>query len=74
MITNAGEEVLRAGDCVCFAKNSADGHHFINKGRDMATYLEVGSRHEGDVCEYPDIDMRLVGGRFERKDGTPYLE
>ena len=74
LISDAGEEVLRVGECVGFAKNRPDGHHFINKSREMVTYLEVGSRHAGDVCEYPDIDMRLVDGRFIRKDGTPYPE
>lgn len=74
MITNAGEQVLHAGDCAGFPKNTPDGHHFVNKSAAMVVYLEVGSRHADDVCEYPDIDMRLVGARYLRKDGTPYPE
>jgi uncharacterized cupin superfamily protein len=74
LITDAGEQVLRAGDCAGFAKNRPDGHHLINKSANMAIYLEVGSRHAADICEYPDIDMRLVNGRYVRKSGDPYTE
>jgi uncharacterized cupin superfamily protein len=41
-------------------------------------YLEVGSSHEADAVFYPDADVDMHydpaahGGRFTRKDGTPY--
>ena len=72
LITDAGEQVLKAGDCAAFPKGRADGHHLVNKTAFDVIYLEVGSRHDADVCEYPDIDMRLANGRYAHKDGKPY--
>jgi uncharacterized cupin superfamily protein len=72
MITDTGEEVLRAGDCAAFPKNAPDGHHMINKSQAVAVYLEVGTRSEEDVTEYPDIDMRALPSGFVHKNGAPY--
>jgi uncharacterized cupin superfamily protein len=72
LITDAGEQILRAGECAAFPKNAPDGHHLINKGTADVVYLEVGSRIEEDVVEYPDIDMRGLPSGFVHKDGTPY--
>ncbi len=72
LITESGEEVLRAGDCAAFPRGVADAHHMINRGFRDAVYLEVGTRTRQEVAEYPDIDMRLVNGRYEHKDGAPY--
>ena len=74
LVSDAGEEILRAGDCAAFAKNVPDGHHMINKSTAMAVYLEVGTRAEGDFCSYPDVDLQIDSkvGWFAHKDGTPY--
>ncbi|HEY5048943.1 MAG TPA: cupin domain-containing protein [Rhizomicrobium sp.] len=74
LIADAGEEILRAGDCAAFPKNVPNGHHLVNKGTQMALCLEVGTRLPDDVCTYPDIDMRIDSreGRFKHMDGTPY--
>lgn len=75
LITDAGEQLLRAGDCAAFAKNHPDGHHLLNRSGEMAVYLEVGSRHADDACHYPDVDLHLPtddGSGFVHKDGTPY--
>ncbi|HTQ13123.1 MAG TPA: cupin domain-containing protein [Rhizomicrobium sp.] len=75
LVTDAGEEILRAGDCAAFPKNSGDGHHLINRGAQTATYLEIGTRTMGDICSYPDIDMHLdksAGKGFTRKDGSDF--
>lgn len=75
LITDAGEEILRAGDCAGFPKNTPNGHHLINKSSAMAVYLEIGTRKPmDDVCTYPDIDLHLnrAQGGFRHKDGTPY--
>jgi uncharacterized cupin superfamily protein len=74
LATDAGEEILVAGDCAGFPKGLADGHHFINRGAADAVYLEVGTRADGvDVCTYPDIDLVLTPGRgFTHKDFAPY--
>jgi uncharacterized cupin superfamily protein len=74
LVTDAGEEILRAGDCAAFPKNAADGHHLINKSDRVAVCLEVGTRSDEDVCIYPDIDMRVDNrtGVFTHMDGSPY--
>ncbi len=74
LITNAGEEVLRAGDCAAFPKGDANGHHLVNKSNATAICLEAGSRSGDDNCTYPDIDMRIDSRdeRYTHKDGTPY--
>ncbi len=74
LITDKGEEILRAGDCAAFPSNTPDGHHLINKSGAMAVCLEVGTRVQGDATVYPDIDMLFDPGvdNFTHKDGTPY--
>ncbi|HSN27222.1 MAG TPA: cupin domain-containing protein [Kofleriaceae bacterium] len=74
LVTDAGEQLLRAGDCATFAKGVADGHHLINRSSQVAKLLEVGGRSEVDVCRYSDIDMVIDGtvGHYTRRDGTRY--
>jgi uncharacterized cupin superfamily protein len=72
LVTDAGEEVLRAGDCAGFPAGDRNGHHFQNRSGADALLLEVGSSFPGDVAEYPDIDMRAEPDRYVHKDGTPY--
>lgn len=73
LITDAGEELLRAGDCAGFKAGVADGHHLQNRSDAEALILEVGSRRPTeDVTEYPDIDLRWGVSGQTRKDGTPY--
>jgi uncharacterized cupin superfamily protein len=74
LMSDEGEQILRAGDSAAFPKNKPNGHHLINKSNGMAVVLEVGTRSPDDVCEYPDIDMRIDGrdGRYRRRDGTAY--
>ena len=77
LVTDAGEQVLRAGMAAGFPAGTPDGHHLINRADRPATYLEVGSRRDDvDECNYPDIDMavRQQNGRqmFVRKNGEPY--
>ena len=74
LVEDAGETLLRAGDCAGFPKNSGNGHHLINRSSAMAVYLEVGSRQPQDLTTCSDIDMMSsnTDGRFVHKDGTPY--
>jgi uncharacterized cupin superfamily protein len=74
LITDAGEEVLRAGDCVAFKAGDADGHHLINRGPLEATLLEVGGRDRSDRTVYADIDMIAEpdDGPYVHRDGAPY--
>ena len=76
LVTNAGEEVLGAGDAAGFPANDLDGHCLQNRSGADATVLEVGTRQKGSVAYYPDIDMVApAGGKpaaYTHRDGTPY--
>lgn len=73
LVTDAGEEILRAGDCAAFKRGEANGHHLINKSGRPAKVLEIGNADPQDVCTYPDIDM-IAGPEpgYKHRDGTPY--
>ena len=78
LVTDAGPQRLRAGDCAGFKAGSRDGHHLRNESGAPAKLLVVGSRNDADHGEYPDIDMKYLAGRYSggggyvHKDGTPY--
>ncbi len=76
LVTDEGEEVLRAGDAAGFAANDRNGHCLQNRSGDDAVVLEIGSRTLGSVAYYPDIDMVApAGGKptaYTHRDGTPY--
>jgi uncharacterized cupin superfamily protein len=72
LVTDASEEVLRAGDCAGFKAGDPDGHHLINRSDRDAVVLEIGTDHAADVCTYPDIDMIASERGYTHKDGTPY--
>lgn len=77
LVTDAGEEVLRAGDCAGFKAGVKDGHCIQNRSGRDALLLEVGSRREKApdyYCDYPDIDLMIPGpgAGYHHKDGTPY--
>jgi uncharacterized cupin superfamily protein len=73
LVTDAGEEILRAGDCAGFKAGVADGHHLQNRSSADAIVLEVGSRRPGeDAADYPDIDLYWGPQGQRHKDGTPY--
>lgn len=73
LVTNAGEQLVRAGMAAGFPAGKADGHHFINRSDRDAVFLCVGDRREDDEVDYPDIDLKLARqSGFTHKDGTPY--
>ena len=74
LVTDAGEELLRPGDCAGFKAGIHDGHHLQNRSDREAVLLEVGSRKSDDEGDYPDIDLKFLKGDagFAHKDGTPY--
>jgi uncharacterized cupin superfamily protein len=75
LVTDGGEEILRAGDCAGFQGGTPDGHQLQNRSGKDAVYLEIGSRRiEHDEVSYPDIDLRSPKGRggFTHTDGRPY--
>lgn len=74
LATDAGEEVLRAGDCAGFKAGVADGHHLKNLSDRDALVLEVGSRKANEAVDYPDIDLVIPAGGegYHHRDGRPY--
>jgi uncharacterized cupin superfamily protein len=72
LVTDAGEEILHAGDCAAFRAGDPDGHHLINRSDQPARLLEVGNADPDDVCTYSDIDMVTAGDGYAHKDGVPY--
>jgi uncharacterized cupin superfamily protein len=72
LVDDAGEQVLRAGDCAAFPMNDGNGHHLQNRSdRDCAfVVVGAGTNLGGD---YPDIDMRFTPeGAYVHNDGTAY--
>lgn len=72
LITDAGEETLRAGDCVAFRSSEPDGHHLVNKSSRPARMLEIGTSDPQDRCTYSDIDMLADSRGYVHRDGRPY--
>jgi uncharacterized cupin superfamily protein len=85
LITDAGEQVLRAGDCAGYPAGKPDAHHFVNRSGAPAVYLEIGSRIGEDTAFYPDDDLMWAnkdtgkpaafgetGTVAAHKDGRPY--
>lgn len=75
LVTDEGEQLLKAGDCAGFPAGARDGHHIQNRSDRELVLLEVGTRTPGgDGAEYPDIDLVAPKGRagYLRRDGTEY--
>jgi uncharacterized cupin superfamily protein len=75
LVTDQGEELLRAGDAAGFKAGAANGHHLQNRSGRDALVLEIGSRREDDdEAHYPDIDLHALKGRggYAHKDGRLY--
>jgi uncharacterized cupin superfamily protein len=74
LVEDAGETILRAGDCAGFKAGVPNGHHIQNRSDAEAVLLEVGSRRPGvDAADYPDLDMIVTPDDvYRHRDGTPY--
>jgi uncharacterized cupin superfamily protein len=75
LVTDSGEETLRAGDCAGFKAGSGDGHHLQNRSNLDALILEVGARRlDEDEVFYSDIDLHALKGRagYAHKNGEVY--
>ena len=79
LVTDEGEDTLRAGDSAGFKAGDRSGHHFQNRSASDAVIMEIGTRVEGDEAFYPDIDLRTVAGqgthtatvhRIQRRNGV----
>lgn len=78
LVTDAGEEVLRAGDAAGFRAGDPDGHHLQNRSAADALVLEIGTRLPDAGAVYSDIDMLAPADNappiYTHRDGTPYPE
>ncbi len=76
LVTDGGEQTLKAGSCAGFAAGSRDGHQLVNRSDSPAVYLEISNRDDADSATYPDADLLWNPpghpGRYTRRDGTPY--
>ena len=77
LVQDAGETLMRVGDCAAFPANVPDGHHFINRSAAPASFLVVGSKSTREVATYSDVDLVVTidAGKavFTHKDGSDYL-
>lgn len=76
LVLDAGETLMRTGDCAAFPAGLADGHHFINRSTAEARFLVIGSKAPHEVAHYSDVDLVVtINGKaavFTHRDGTPY--
>jgi uncharacterized cupin superfamily protein len=76
LVTDEGEEILRAGDAAGFKANDRNGHHLQNRSPQDATFLEMGTRVPGDAATYSDVDLLSPPDQqpaiYTHRDGTPY--
>jgi uncharacterized cupin superfamily protein len=76
LVTDSGEEPLKAGDSAGFKAGVKDGHTFQNRSSADAVILEIGTRIDEDAAYYSDIDLVSPAGpvNYTHRDGTPYPE
>ena len=76
LATDAGDEILRAGDAAGFKAGDNNGHCLQNRSERDAEVLEIGTRIAGDTAFYSDVDMVApAGGKpaaYTHRDGRPY--
>ena len=76
LVTDNGDEILRAGDAAGFPANDQNGHCLQNRSDGDVYALEIGTRTAGDTGYYSDIDMVAPAGGnptlYTHRDGLPY--
>jgi uncharacterized cupin superfamily protein len=65
LVEEAGEVILKAGDCAGWKANVPAGHCIVNRSNADVLLLEVGTRAKSERSHYPGADLR-----FERDDGV----
>jgi uncharacterized cupin superfamily protein len=75
LVTDGGEEILRAGDAAGFPAGDTNGHCLQNRSDRDVEVLEIGARVVGDVGYYSDIDMMAPAGgspaTYTHRNGMP---
>jgi uncharacterized cupin superfamily protein len=76
LVQDAGETVMRPGDCAAFKAGDPDGHHFLNRTDREAQFLVVGTKAPQEVATYSDHDLVVhqegKTARFTYRDGTDW--
>jgi len=76
LVTDAGEQLLKAGTCAGFPLGTQDGHQLVNRSWQPAVYLEISNRDSKARAYYSDVDMVFHGvsanPMFTRRDGTGF--
>lgn len=79
LVQDEGETILRPFDCAAFKAGDPNGHHFINRSRQEARFLVVGTKSRREVATYSDVDFRMTVDYenrtppvFTYKDGTEW--
>jgi len=76
LLTDGGEELLRAGEAAGFKAGDTNGHCLQNRSGGEVRVLEIGTRVATDSAFYSDIDMVTPPeGKpaiYTHRDGTPY--
>jgi uncharacterized cupin superfamily protein len=77
LVSDAGTELLRAGDAAGFRAGDPEGHTLQNRSTAEVLVLEVGTRAPAqDVTTYPGLDLVAPAGgvpaSYTHRDGTPY--
>lgn len=72
LVDDAGETILRAGDCAAFPMGDTNGHHLQNRSDHDCVFVAIGAGNMHGKGGYPDIDMMFDDKAYFRKDGTPY--
>ena len=76
LVQDAGETILRPGDCAAFPAGSTDGHHFLNRSLAVAKFLVVGTKAPAETATYSDVDLQVHQAdgvsRFTYKDGSDW--
>lgn len=57
LVTDDGEETLRAGDSVAFRAGVQNAHHLQNRSDEVAVFYDVGGRDLWDTSTFPDIGI-----------------
>jgi uncharacterized cupin superfamily protein len=73
---DTGEAVMRPGDCAAWPAGVANGHRFENRSDAAASFLVVGTRKDGEIATYTEVDMQVhvADGeiRFTYHDGSDW--
>jgi len=75
--TPKGFSVIAAGDVVFFETGDSGAHQLYNHTGAPCLYLDIRTRHEVDVCEYPDsgkLNVLPGMGIFEKSSAVDYFK